>query len=85
MNTNDLEPDWILVSEFAGVRVRVDRAANGPRLEIEDLKSGIKAYFDPLQLEGLVWARWDDLRQLVDPARDRRWSDGKLDAESTDP
>ena len=40
-----------LRSEFAHVRVEVDTTANGPRLMIQDIKTGATTYLDPLELE----------------------------------
>ncbi len=72
-----------LRSEFASVRVEIDNQANGPRLMIEDLKSGQKSFYDPLTLEALAWTDPQDLAELLQPGR--RWkdkpvgSDGVLD------
>lgn len=73
MTNNNKSESWDLINEFAGIRVKLDNAANGPRLKIEDLKSGEIVFFDPLQLEGMVWAKWEDLKIFVDPSIDIRW------------
>ena len=62
----------ILESEFARVRVETDEAGNGPRLRIEDLRSGKVGYLDPLELETLAWATKDQLVPLLDPSA-LRW------------
>ena len=66
--------DEVVGNEFAQVAVRVDRDANGPRLRLEDLKSGRVRYLDPLELETLVWLPDGHLRALLDPSADR-WRD----------
>jgi hypothetical protein len=62
----------VLASEFAVVRVTVDRRANGPRLLVEDLEGGAHVYLDPLQLACFCHA--DDNERvswlLVGPYRD---------------
>jgi 2-(1,2-epoxy-1,2-dihydrophenyl)acetyl-CoA isomerase len=55
-------------SEFAAVEVDVDRAANGPRLRIEDLKTGHVGYLDALELETLAWLPEGALHPLLDPS-----------------
>jgi len=37
---------------------------------IQDLKSGMTNYLDPLELECLAWARHEDLTLLLDPSRE---------------
>lgn len=65
----------VLRSEFATVHVVLDRSANGPRLAITDLRSGKTNYFDPIELEALVWVDHDEITQFMLPAR--RWLDGE--------
>ncbi len=62
----------VVGSEFAEVTVRVDKEANGPRLRVEDLRSGRVRYLDALELETLVWLPQDALDHLLDPAA-HRW------------
>ena len=71
MNQN-VHEGVILESEFAKVRVVPDTSANGPRLRIEDLRSGVVGYLDPLELETLAWATKDQLAPLMDPSA-LRW------------
>ncbi len=59
----------VLRSEFATVRVSVDRSANGDRLRIEDLRSGRAFHLDPLELERLTTIRHEDLTYVVSPDR----------------
>jgi len=61
--------DDIVGSEFAEVAVRTDHAANGPRLRLEDLRSGRVRYLDALELETLVWLPHRTLQDLADPSR----------------
>lgn len=63
-----------LRSEFAEVRVELDTSANGPRLKIEDIRTGMVNYLDPLELETLAWSRHEDLAPLLDPSYSR-WKD----------
>ena len=55
-------------SEFAAVEVGVDEQANGPRLRIEDLKTGHVGYLDALELETLAWLPEGALHPLLDPS-----------------
>lgn len=61
----------LLANEFAQVRLELDTAGNGPRLRIEDLKTGQVGYLDPLELESLAWATKGELAPLLDPAASR--------------
>jgi hypothetical protein len=58
-----------LTSEFASVMVSVDRTANGPRLRIENRRSGHAVYLDPLELASLTWLRHRDLGPFLDPSQ----------------
>ena len=49
-------PLGIVENEFAAVRLSIDSSGNGPRLRIEDLKTGQVGYLDALELETLAWA-----------------------------
>ena len=62
-----------LKSEFARVRVELDEAGNGPRLMIEDMKTGQRMFLDPLELESLAWASHSELAPFLNPAV--RWDD----------
>jgi hypothetical protein len=64
----------VLESEFATVEVRVDRDANGPRLRVEDLRTGKVGYLDPLELETLAWLPEEAMQALLDPSA-HRWRD----------
>ena len=68
------EQGEILESEFATVQVRVDRHANGPRLRVEDLRTGHVGYLDPLELETLAWLPEEMMQALLDPSA-HRWRD----------
>jgi ketosteroid isomerase-like protein len=59
-------------SEFAAVEVGVDETGNGPRLRIEDLKTGRVGYLDALELETLAWLPEGALHPLLDPSA-LRW------------
>jgi hypothetical protein len=61
-------------SEFASVQLTIDNAGNGPRLRIEDLKTGRVGYLDALELETLAWLPEGGLHKLLDPSL-VRWRD----------
>ena len=61
-------------SEFASVRVSVDHSGNGPRLRLEDLRTGQVGYLDALELETLAWLPPGGLHRLLDPSL-LRWRD----------
>lgn len=70
----DPEAVGVVSSEFATVSVSVDHGGNGPRLRLEDLRSGTVRYLDALELESIVWAPPEWIRELLDPSR-HRWRD----------
>ncbi|GAA5129657.1 hypothetical protein [Haloechinothrix salitolerans] len=61
----------VVGSEFAEVSVTIDEAGNGPRLRMEDLRTGRVRFLDALELEAIVWLPEGHLRQLLDPSADR--------------
>ncbi|WP_433567209.1 hypothetical protein ACQP1O_19675 [Nocardia sp. CA-151230] len=61
----------VVHSEFAQVRVGIDDTANGPRLRLEDLKSGRVRFLDALELETIVWLTEGHMERLLDPSADR--------------
>jgi hypothetical protein len=61
----------IVENEFATVAVQVDETANGPRLRLEDMRTGRVRFLDALELETLVWLPDGHLTQLLDPSADR--------------
>ena len=63
---NDWHPE--VSSEFASVRLGINDVGNGPRLEIEDLKTGHVGYLDALELETLAWLPEGGLHKLLDPS-----------------
>lgn len=69
------EKEVTVISEFGHISVGVDRSANGPRLLLTDVHTGKTAYFDPLELESLVWCDHQQLAEILDPARTRWPSD----------
>lgn len=69
------EPDReVVASEFADVAVAVDGTANGPRLRLEDRRTGRVRYLDAMELETIIWLPEGHLAQLLDPSADR-WRD----------
>jgi hypothetical protein len=61
-------------SEFADVKITVDTSANGPRLRLEDRRTGRLRFLDALELETIIWLPDGHLTQLLDPSADR-WRD----------
>ncbi|MGY4101900.1 hypothetical protein ACW2Q0_20450 [Nocardia sp. R16R-3T] len=61
----------VVHSEFAQVLVAIDDTANGPRLRLEDLKSGRVRFLDALELETIVWLTEGHMQRLLDPSADR--------------
>jgi hypothetical protein len=61
-------------SEFASVSVTINADANGPRLRLEDTRSGRVRYLDALELEAIIWLEDGHLAKLLDPSADR-WRD----------
>lgn len=82
MAHHDARPDpagsAVLTSEFASVLVAVDRSANGPRLRIENRRSGRAVYLDPLELASLTWLRHRDLGPFLDPSQTGWRNDGGM-------
>ena len=70
----DQEPPAVVASEFAQVSVSIDLDANGPRLRLEDLRTGRVRYLDALELETIVWLPDERLTALIDPSANR-WRD----------
>lgn len=70
-NSSAQQKSFELKSEFARVRVGLDLSAKGPRLLIEDAKTGSRLFLDPLELESIATATHEDLTYLVHPSR--RW------------
>jgi hypothetical protein len=66
------DPIGILASEFSTVALSVDERGNGPRLRIEDLRTGCVGYLDPLELETLAWLPGGELNRFLDPSF-HRW------------
>ncbi|MEC1521272.1 hypothetical protein P9D43_04350 [Neobacillus niacini] len=69
-----MSEDFVLKNEFAHVTVKLDRSANGDRLLIQDNRTGKISYFDPLELESLLWSTHKELTNLLDPSK-TRWID----------
>jgi hypothetical protein len=64
----------VVDSEFADVSVEVDTEANGPRLRLEDRRTGRVRFLDALELEAIIWLPDGHLTRLLDPSADR-WRD----------
>jgi hypothetical protein len=66
--------DERITSEFGNVAWRTDNGANGPRLRLEDLRTGRVRLLDALELETLIWLPDGRLDRILDPSADR-WRD----------
>jgi hypothetical protein len=55
-------------SEFASVVLTINDDGNGPRLRIEDLRTGHVGFLDALELETLAWLPEGGLHKLLDPS-----------------
>jgi hypothetical protein len=73
------EKEIMIIGEFGHISAGMDTSANGPRLMLRDVRTGKTAYFDPLELESLVWCRHEQLAEILDPARTRWPSEGHDD------
>jgi hypothetical protein len=71
MDDPTIEPLGVVDSEFACVKLSIDRSGNGPRLKIEDMAHDRVGYLDALTLEALCWASDEHLRILLDPSSER--------------
>lgn len=58
----------LLENEFAAVELELDERGNGPRLKVEDVKTGHVGYLDALELETLAWLPEGALHPLLDPS-----------------
>jgi hypothetical protein len=61
----------LIGNEFAQISVNFDTAGNGPRLRLEDLRSGRVRYLDALELETIIWLNEKHLTALMDPSAER--------------
>jgi hypothetical protein len=64
--------DEVVNSEFAQVAWRTDLEGNGPRLRLEDLRTGRVRYLDALELETIIWLPEGRLDTALDPSF-HRW------------
>ncbi len=62
---------FVLKNEFAHVSVQLDKSGNGDRLLLKDMRTGKTSFFDPLELESLLWSTHKDLTSLLDPSQTR--------------
>ena len=69
-----MDPLGHVRSEFGSVRLSIDHEGNGPRLRIEDLRTGHVGFLDALELETLAWLPEGGLHKLLDPSL-LRWRD----------
>ena len=69
----------VVDSEFAAVALSIDDTGNGPRLRIEDLRTGHVGFVDALELETLAWLPEGALHPLLDPSLHRWREDGILE------
>jgi hypothetical protein len=62
-----MDGEWIVVNEFAQVRLSIDTNGNDPRLCIEDLATERRIYLDAFGLAGLTTATPEELTRYMDP------------------
>ncbi len=62
------DPIGEVTSEFASVLLTINHDGNGPRLQIEDLRTGHIGHLDALELETLAWLPEGGLNKLLDPS-----------------
>ena len=55
-------------NEFAAVELHLNEAANGPRLEIRDLETGISVFVDPFLLRSLTRVSSRKLEEICEGA-----------------
>lgn len=70
-------------NEFASVALGIDRSGKGPRLRIEDLRTGHVGFLDALELETLAWLPEGALHPLLDPSLHRWRENGVLQSRPT--
>lgn len=70
------ELPYVLDSEFARIMIDVDTSGRGPRLHLTDLRTGFERWFDPLEVETLMWLSDAHLKRLLDPSSERWREDG---------
>jgi hypothetical protein len=71
--------DEVVNSEFAQVAWRTDVEGNGPRLRLEDLRTGRVRYLDALELETIIWLPEGRLDTALDPSF-HRWREANREA-----
>jgi hypothetical protein len=71
--------DEVVNSEFAQVAWRTDLEGNGPRLRLEDLRTGRVRYLDALELETIIWLPDGRLDTALDPSF-HRWREAPREA-----
>lgn len=73
-------PEFVVENEYAGVRLAVDRTANGSRLRVTSQRADREIYLDPTALDLLCHARQEFWVLLADAARDpEAWNTLRLD------
>jgi hypothetical protein len=65
--TKRSDDEWIIVNEFAQVRLTIDAKGNDRRLCIEDLATERRIYLDAFGLAGLTTATSEELARYMDP------------------
>jgi hypothetical protein len=76
--------DEVVNSEFAQVAWRTDLEGNGPRLRLEDLRTGRVRYLDALELETIIWLPEGRLDTALDPSF-HRWRETNREANEATP
>jgi hypothetical protein len=76
--------DEVVNSEFAQVAWRTDLEGNGPRLRLEDLRTGRVRYLDALELETIIWLPEGRLDTALDPSF-HRWRETSRETNEATP
>ncbi len=76
--------DEVVNSEFAQVAWRTDLEGNGPRLRLEDLRTGRVRYLDALELETIIWLPEGRLDTVLDPSF-HRWRETNRETNEATP
>lgn len=76
--------DEVVNSEFAQVAWRTDLEGNGPRLRLEDLRTGRVRYLDALELETIIWLPDGRLDAALDPSF-HRWRETNRETNEVTP
>jgi hypothetical protein len=67
MQTKGEQVKIVIENEFGGVVLMKDTSANGDRLRVEGLRTGVVSFLDPLELESIAAVSHEVLASIVSP------------------